>query len=93
MEKQREKGFYSMIGEGGRFEGTVAVPHSMRIDGAFKGKIESAEMLTIGNNGLVEADIKAKSVIIGGRVTGTIVAEERIELESHAVHRGDMRTP
>jgi len=92
MDKNSEKGFRTMIGEGTILEGTISVPHGMRIDGTFKGKIDVAEMLTIGNKGAVEADIRAKSVIIGGGVKGNIIAEDRIELESKASHQGDLQT-
>jgi len=92
MDKNSEKGFRTMIGEGAVLEGTISVPHGMRIDGTFKGKIDVAEMLTVGNNGAVEAEIRAKSVIIGGRVAGNVFAAERIELESKAIHQGDLQT-
>lgn len=92
MDKKTEKGFYTMIGEGASFEGSVILPHAIRIDGAFKGKIDASEMLTIGNSGVVEADIKAKSIIIGGKLSGNILAAERIELESKASFIGDLQT-
>jgi cytoskeletal protein CcmA (bactofilin family) len=81
-----------MIGEGAGFEGTVIVPHGIRIDGSFKGKIDASEMITIGNTGVVEADIKAKSIIIGGKVSGNIVGADRVELESKASFIGDLQT-
>jgi cytoskeletal protein CcmA (bactofilin family) len=92
MDKNGEKGFYTMIGEGTSFEGSITVPHGIRIDGAFKGKIESSGMLTIGTTGVLEADIKAKSIIIGGKVSGNIVGAERVELESKASFIGDLQT-
>lgn len=92
MDKKSEKGFYTMIGEGASFEGTVILSHAIRIDGVFKGKIEADEMLTIGHTGIVEADIKAKSIIIGGKVSGNIIASERVELESKASFIGDLQT-
>ncbi|MBN1129164.1 MAG: polymer-forming cytoskeletal protein, partial [Chitinispirillaceae bacterium] len=79
-------------GEGASFEGTVVVPHGIRIDGQFKGKIEASEMLTVGNSGVAEADIKAKSIIIGGKVSGNIFAAERVELEAKASFIGDLNT-
>jgi cytoskeletal protein CcmA (bactofilin family) len=91
MEKKTNKGFFTMFGEGSIFEGTIVVPHSIRIDGTFKGKIETSEMLTIGNGGLVEADIRARSAIVGGKVSGNIFVEERVELESQASLIGDLR--
>jgi len=92
MDKKTDKGFYTMLGPESVFEGTLRVPHSIRIDGVFKGKIETSAMLTIGNDGRVEADIVAKSAIIGGKVTGNLAVEERVELESCSSLVGDLRT-
>lgn len=92
MEKKAEKGFFTMIGEGSVFEGIISVPHSVRIDGTLRGKIETSEVLTIGKGGVVEADIIAKSAIIGGRVSGNIIVEERVELEANATLIGDLKT-
>ena len=92
MEKKVEKGFFTMIGEGSVFEGVITVPHSVRIDGTLRGKVETSEALTIGKSGIVEADIIAKSAIIGGKVTGNLSAEERVELEANASLIGDLRT-
>ena len=74
------------------FEGTIVVPHSLRIDGHVKGRIEAGEVLTVGPAGLIEADIKAKSAIIGGKVTGNVFVEDRVELEANASLVGDIRT-
>jgi cytoskeletal protein CcmA (bactofilin family) len=92
MEKGGSKGLYTMLGEATVFEGTLVVPHSLRVDGRVKGKIETGEVLTVGPSGIIEADIKAKSAIIGGKVTGNVVVDERIELESNASIVGDIRT-
>ena len=92
MEKSSAKGLYTMLGESTVFEGTITVPHSLRIDGIVKGKIETGEVLTVGPSGVIEADVKAKSAIIGGKVTGNVYVEDRIELESKASIIGDIRT-
>lgn len=91
MEKSH-KGLYTIFGEGTIFEGTVTIPHSVRIDGSFKGKIETSEILTIGHGGIVEADIVAKSAIIGGKVIGNITVDDRVELEANASLIGDLKT-
>jgi len=91
MEKG-SKGLYTIIGEGTVFEGSINVPHSVRIDGFFKGKIETTEVITIGNTGIVEADIIAKSAIIGGKVTGNLTIEDRVELETYSSLIGDLKT-
>lgn len=86
------KGLYTIIGEGTIFEGTINVPHSIRIDGSFKGKIETTEVITVGNTGIVEADIIAKSAIIGGKVVGNLSVEDRVELEANSSLVGDLKT-
>ncbi len=91
MEKAN-KGSITLIGEGTYFEGTINVPHCVRIDGSFKGKIETTEILTIGNTGVVEADIIAKSAIIGGKVVGNLVVEDRVELDENSSLIGDLKT-
>lgn len=92
MEKKIDKSLITMLGPESVFEGTIRVPHTLRIDGVFKGKIETSGMLTIGNEGRIEATIIAKSAIIGGYVAGNIVVEERVVLESSSSLVGDLRT-
>lgn len=92
MSKSSNKGLLTMIGEGTSLEGTITVPHSVRIDGTIKGKIETSETLTVGDTGVIDADIIAKSAIIAGRVVGNLTVEDRVELESQASFIGDLRT-
>lgn len=92
MHKNSNKGLYTMIGEGTTFEGKITVPHSIRIDGTMKGKMETTETLTVGNTGVIEADIVAKSAIIAGRVVGNLSVEDRVELEAQASLVGDLKT-
>jgi cytoskeletal protein CcmA (bactofilin family) len=92
MDKGSSKGLYTMLGESTIFEGTITVPHSLRIDGRVKGRIEAGEVLTVGPTGVIEADIKAKSAIIGGKVTGNVMVDDRVELEAKASVIGDIRT-
>lgn len=92
MSKSSNKGLLTMIGEGTSLEGSIVVPHSIRIDGSLKGKIETSETLTVGENGVIEADIIAKSAIIAGKVVGNLSVEDRVELESQASFIGDLKT-
>lgn len=92
MEKSGDKGLQTIIGPGTSLEGTITVPHSVRVDGTLKGKLETSETLTVGNTGRIEADIIAKSAIIGGIVRGNLSVEERVELEANASLIGDLKT-
>ncbi len=91
MEKGLGKGSYTILGEGTVFEGSVIVPHNLRIEGSFKGRIETSEEIVIGGTGVVNADIKAKSAIVGGQITGNLMVEDRVELEQNSSLIGDLR--
>lgn len=91
MGKGQGKGLYTILGEGTSFTGELVVPHNVRVDGEFKGKIETSEVITIGPLGVVKADIKAKSAIIAGTVEGNIIVDDRVELENESSLTGDLR--
>jgi len=84
------KGLLNIIGSGSVFEGTINVPHSIRIDGTFKGRLQTAESLTVGDAGHMEAEIKAQNAFIFGKVTGNMYIEDRVELHVSAVVIGDL---
>jgi cytoskeletal protein CcmA (bactofilin family) len=87
-----ETGLNTIIGKGSMIEGTLEVEGEIRIDGTVKGKISSTESLTIGDGGIVRADLNTKIAVIGGNVIGSILALEKIELQSKAVVEGDITT-
>ena len=62
------------------FDGTMKFRGSFRIDGEFKGKIESDAVLIIGPKGKVEADLNVSHVIINGSFSGNINASEKVEV-------------
>ena len=91
MEKGHGKGLYTILGEGTVFEGSISVPHNLRVEGAFKGKIETAEEIIIGGSGVVNADIKAKSADVGGKIVGNLMVEDRVELQDKSSLIGDLK--
>ena len=70
-----------------RFSGTL------RIEGEFHGSITTEDVLTVGKDADVHADIHAGEVEIFGRVSGTITAQRRIEVYSTGKIKGDISTP
>ncbi len=82
----------TLIGKGSVVEGTLRVESSARIDGKVKGKIFVTDNLTLGPNGVVEADVEVKRAIIGGKVKGNLKASEKVELGAKAVVEGDIST-
>ena len=82
----------SILAQGTRFEGKVHATGEFRIDGEFKGDIETPENLIIGKSGVINASVKVKNAIIGGQLFGNIVAENKIELQSGSHVEGDIKT-
>lgn len=74
-------------------QGDLAFKGSFRIDGHFKGKINSESILIIGENGKVHADINIGYVIIDGEIKGNIQAREKVEIHSNGKVTGTIISP
>jgi len=88
--KIREK-INTIIGPGTEFKGTLKDRESIRIDGKFEGKIETEGSVTIGENAIVQVDIKANAVIIAGRVIGDVNCEGKVEIFSTGSLEGKVK--
>lgn len=83
----------SIIGEGSEFKGEFTINGLLRIDGKFKGTIETDGKVLIGQSGEATTDIKARVVVVGGTVRGNIFATERVILLSTGHMHGNIITP
>lgn len=89
-QKRFDENPYTTLGEDTHFEGTLKFKDGLKIEGRFNGDISSEGILIIGKTGQVTAEISVGSIIVEGKVTGNIVANELIELRSSAELRGDI---
>ena len=86
--------FKAYLGEGVEFEGALTFNDGVvRIDGKFKGKVNTKDTLVIGETGSITADITAGTVICKGKVEGAISASKKVELVASSHVIGDVRTP
>lgn len=90
MDESKISGFFD---NGTEFEGDLKFKGSFRIDGYFKGKIESDSTLIIGDKGKVEAEIFVGYAIINGEFKGNIQATEKIEVSNRGRVIGTILTP
>lgn len=82
------------FGESLVLTGTLSAKEDVYMDGTVEGTIELQDSdLTIGPNGHVKADIKARKITVFGRVTGKMFPTERIEILKTASVNGTVRTP
>ena len=67
------------IGKSVVFDGELTSDEDLKFDGTLKGHLHVRDAtLTIGDGATVEANIRAKQVIVLGTVQGSIAAGERI---------------
>jgi cytoskeletal protein CcmA (bactofilin family) len=73
-------------------KGTIKFENELIFDGKIEGEIVSdAGSLTIGKNANVNGEVKTKSVVVHGSVTGNISVTERCELKASSQLTGDLR--
>jgi cytoskeletal protein CcmA (bactofilin family) len=88
----REPGM-SLIEPGVEMNGRLVVPHSLRVEGEFRGSIESAASVFVSETGAVEAPIRARTVEIRGAVVGDIVATREVVIHPTGKLHGNVETP
>ncbi len=81
------------IGPQTSIEGTVTGSDRVVIEGSVKGKINLTSDLHVGRQARVEAAVHAKNVIIEGKLTGDISADDRVELVMTATVDGNIKAP
>lgn len=72
-------------------KGSIKFTNELVIDGKVEGEINSAGVLTVGENAEIRGEIKTKSVTVLGKVHGNITVDERCELKARAVLQGDLK--
>jgi len=82
----------TILGKGSVFEGNLTVEHTLRVDGTFTGDITTSDTLIIGKEGVVNGNIKAKTLVVGGKLDGSAVVKEKLILENKAEFHGEMKT-
>ena len=83
----------TFFADGCEANGTLAVESAIEFDGEFAGRIEGKATVTIGPRAAVQADIKARTVIIHGAVVGNIEGTREVVLGPTAKLHGDIETP
>lgn len=83
----------SFIDDSCEVEGQLRVAGTLVLNGKFRGELAMTGTLLVGEAAEVEAEVRARVVIVNGRVKGNIAADERVELRRTAHVVGDITTP
>jgi len=90
MAEKNFAGITNIIGEGTEISGKLFVPGSIRVDCKIDGEVSISDQLTVGKTGFLKGTVKTKDAVIGGRMEGTLVVSNRIELQKSAKIKVDL---
>ncbi len=83
----------AFVGKGVEFKGIISYNGTIRIDGHLDGEIHTEGILLVGEDATLNAKVSAVTVVSKGKITGDIVAKEKVRLLSPAVLTGSVKAP
>ncbi len=82
----------TVLGQTVVLKGELSANEDLLIEGQFEGTISLEDhCLTVGADGQVKAEIRARQVVILGTVTGKVVAREKVEIRRSGHLVGDLK--
>lgn len=82
------------IGKSVIIKGELSGSEDLTIEGQVEGRIDLKDnVLTIGPNGKIKAEVFAKSVVVLGEVTGNVTASEKVDIRDNGSVDGDIASP
>lgn len=91
QQQQVRDNVISIIGPGMRVTGDCETDGTLRVEGTVEGTVRAGKAVVIGKDGVVLGDVATQDAIIGGRVTGAVIAESRLELQATCIVEGEIR--
>ena len=82
----------AVIGPSMTIKGEIRAREELMVDGEVEGLLESQSLLTVGPNGKVRANIKAREVVIFGSVRGNVEVTEKIAIREQGSLIGDIKS-
>lgn len=83
----------AFLGRNTSFEGKMGFEGMARLDGKFDGEIFSGDILIIGENASINAEINVDTLVVDGKVSGNVSATSKIEIHSTGKLYGNISTP
>lgn len=83
----------AFVGKGVEFKGTISYNGTVRIDGTLDGEIHTDGVLLVGEEAVITAKVTAGTIVCKGKITGDVIAKEKIKLRAPAIVNGGIKTP
>jgi len=81
----------AVIGPSMSIKGEIRSREELIVDGEVEGTLESQSSITVGPNGKVRSNIKAREVIVYGSVRGNVEVAEKIAIREQGSLVGDIK--
>jgi cytoskeletal protein CcmA (bactofilin family) len=81
----------AVIGPSMTIKGDIRAREELLVDGDVEGTLESQSLLTVGPNGKVRGNIKARQAAIFGSVRGNVEVTEKIAIRDQGSLIGDIK--
>jgi cytoskeletal protein CcmA (bactofilin family) len=90
---ERENHGSATIGKAVKVVGQIYSKEDLFVDGDLEGTVEALEhKLTIGTNGKVQGDVRAREVAVLGSLQGDVEVTDKIEIRKDAKLVGNIKT-
>ena len=84
----------SLIGAGTTVSGDIAFSGGLRVDGKVIGKVTTLDnqpgTLVISEQARVDGEVRVSHVVVNGEVSGSLIANDYLELQAKARVNGDV---
>ena len=83
----------AFLGAGTNYHGKLHFQGAVRIDGNFQGEVVSEGTLVIGQEAVVDGQVKVGQLVLSGKIKGEVEAKTKVVLHKTANLQGNIRTP
>jgi cytoskeletal protein CcmA (bactofilin family) len=80
------------VGEKLSIKGEIAGEGDLELAGRFEGSINVRGTVVVADSAMVDADITASVIVVGGRVRGNLTSAGRVEILPQGMLTGNLRT-
>lgn len=81
----------ALLGRGATYEGDLSFEGRVRVDGLFRGRIFTEELLEVGEEGRIEGDLDAQNLVVAGFVEGRVRVRGKLVVEATGRVLGDVQ--
>ena len=80
----------SIIAAGMKVTGDCETDGTLRVEGSVEGSVRAGKAVVVGKDGLVDGHVITADAVIAGRITGTVRADSRLEVQASARIDGEV---